>query len=218
MSRSSGLIEDWAKLELKKYLRPNMKVVILGYSFFGNLTSEKYNEYYGPDSEYATKMAALFETYKISDVKWIYYYNKDIAADVELVNAADILYLPGGAPDLMYDRIVEKGLLDVLRAFNKTVIGSSAGAMIQLKQFHISPDNEYNKFSLHEGLSYIDNFFIEVHYRRRVKQKSSMRKMRRTYKLPIYTIPDDGMVIVSDNKILTLGNAKQTYNKEGIIR
>lgn|SRR5690554_1805363 len=216
MSRSSALVEDWSRDELNKILKPNMKAIVLGFSFFGNLNEENYFTMYGKDSEYFTKINDNFSEYNISDVNWIYYYqtNKDEA--INLINNADILYLPGGAPDLMFERIKEKELLDALKAFKGIVIGSSAGAMIQLEKYHISPDNEYFKFSEHEGLGYIKDFYIEVHFRRRNKQKSSMRKMRRKYLKPIYTIPDDGMVIIKDNEIKTLKTAKKYYNYKGI--
>lgn len=216
MSRSSALVEEWSKDELIKILKPNMRVVVLGFSFFGNLNENDYFLMYGKDSEYFTKISANFSEYNISDVNWIYYYQTKHNEALDLINNADILYLPGGAPDLMFERIKEKELLDALKNFKGIVIGSSAGAMIQLEKYHISPDNEYFKFSEHEGLGYINEFFIEVHYNRRIKQKSSMRKMRKKYLKPIYTIPDDGMVIVKDSKIITLNQAKKYYNKKGI--
>ena len=216
MSRSSALVEDWSKDELNKILKPNMKVVVLGFSFFGNLTLEEYFLTYGTGSEYFTKINDNFSEFNISEVNWIYYYQTKHDEALDLINNADILYLPGGAPDLMYERIKEKELLEALKTFKGIVIGSSAGAMIQLEKYHISKDNEYFKFSEHKGLGYINEFFIEVHYNRRRKQKSSMRKMRKKYLKPIYTIPDDGMVIVKDSKIITLNQAKKYYNKKGV--
>src|SRR5690554_7694124 len=216
MSRSSALNQAWAYDELKQILKPKMKVVVLGFSFFNELTEEEYFSIYDKGTEYYEKIANNFLDYKISDINWIYYYKTDHDEMVEHINNADILYFPGGAPDLMMKRIIEKNILEALKAFKGIVIGSSAGAMIQLEKYHISKDNEYFKFSEHEGLGYINNFFIEVHFRRRKKQKSSMRKMRKKYLKPIYTIPDDGMVIVKDSKIITLNSARKYYNPKGV--
>lgn len=216
MSRSSALIEDYSYNTLKEILKPNMKAVVVGFSFFGNLTKEEYENMYGKESEYYIKIQNNFLKYNIKDVNWIYYYNQSKEEMIKLIKDADILYFPGGAPDLMMERIKEKEIIGELKNFSKIVIGSSAGAMIQLKHYHISPDNEYFKFSEHKGLGYIDEFFIEVHYNKRKKQKKGMRKMRKTYKKPVYIIPDDGMVIVKDGNIQTLNTAKQFYNKRGI--
>lgn len=218
MSRSNSLVERTTYEYLKNYLKEDMKVVIIGFSFFGNLSSEAYFNYYGKDSEYALKMEELFRVYNISNINWIYYYDMDFDLSVKLINEADIIYFPGGAPDLMMERIIEKNLLEVLKNHDKITIGSSAGAMIQLGMYHISKDNEYFKFSLHEGLGYLNDFFIEVHYARRKPQKSSMRKMRKTYLKPVYVIPDDGVLIVDKNQVVTLNTARKYYSKKGIIK
>lgn len=219
MSRSSTITKDYSYKELSKILKPNMKVVVLGFSFFDELSSNNYFNEYGRDSEYALKIANNFKLYNITNIKWIYYYETTHEESVKLIKEADIIYFPGGAPDLMMKRIKEKNLLEALRAFNKIVIGSSAGAMIQLGTYHISPDNEYHKFSINEGLGYLNNFFVEVHYNRRKKQKSSMRKVRREYKNPIYTIPDDGLLIVFEDKtIKCINTAKKMYDSKGIVK
>lgn len=219
MARSSALVAPDAYEHLKDILTEKMRVVVLGFSFFGNLSKEKYFEYYGKNSEYALKIADNFKPYNIENIDWVYYYDMDQATSIELIKNADILYFPGGAPDLMYERIIEKGLLEILTSFNKIIIGSSAGAMIQLAKYHISPDYDYHKFSLHKGLGYLDEFFIEVHYNRRKKQKSSMRKVRRLFKKPIYIIPDDGLLIVKNKKdIICINTSKKMYNPKGIER
>ncbi|WP_162140094.1 Type 1 glutamine amidotransferase-like domain-containing protein [Haploplasma axanthum] len=218
ISRTSIISTPWAIRELEKYFRKDMKVVVLAFSFFGNLTEEEYFNEYGIDSIQDIKVRNTFELFGIKDVKWIYYYKQSNKEAINLINNADILYLPGGAPDLMMERINEKGLLSSLKNFKNIVVGSSAGAMIQLERYHISKDNEYNKFAIHEGLEYINDFFIEVHFRNRKKQKSSMRRMRKEFKKPVYIIPDDGMIIVDDKKIKTINSAKKYYDRKGIIK
>lgn len=216
MSRSGALTSDYASKHIKQILKPNMKVLVIGFSFFNTLDETSYFIMYDKDSEYYTKIKNNFLFYGINQVDWIYYYKQTKEEMINLIKEADVLYFPGGAPDLMMERIIEKDILKPLKEFNKIVIGSSAGAMIQLNKYHISPDNEYFKFSEHEGLGYIDDFFIEVHYNKRKQQKKSMRKMRKKYLKPIYTIPDEGMLIVEDNNIKIINEAKKFYNRKGI--
>lgn len=216
MSRSGALNSSWAFENVSEILKKEMKVAVLGFSFFNSLTEDEYTLMYNKDSEYNLKIDEMFLDFGITDVKWIYYFNMSKEEMIKIIEEADILYLPGGAPDLMMERIIEKDILSEISSFNKIVIGSSAGAMIQLSNYHISPDNEYFKFSEHEGLGFIDSIFIEVHYAKRKKQKSSMRKMRKKYLKPIYTIPDNGMVIIENEKITTLNEASRFYNKRGI--
>src|SRR5690625_1183616 len=272
MSRSGALIEDYAFKHLKDVLKPNMNVLVIGFSFFGILDEKSYFDMYDSNSEYYLKIQNNFKFYGIDNVNWLYYYNQSKEQMINLIKNADVIYFPGGAPDLMMERIIEKDILKPLKEFNKIVIGSSAGAMIQLKHYHISPDQEYFKysehkglgyiediyieihyykkkkqqkfnilligtyekkmiklkyynistdkdyfkFSEHEGLGYIDDFFIEVHYAKRKKQKKAMRRMRKTYLKEVYTIPDDGMLIVNNNEIKVLNSARKFYNRRGI--
>jgi len=216
MSRSGALIEDYAFKHLKDVLKPNMNVLVIGFSFFGILDEKSYFDMYDSNSEYYLKIQNNFKFYGIDNVNWLYYYNQSKEEMINLIKNADVIYFPGGAPDLMMERIIEKDILKPLKEFNKIVIGSSAGAMIQLKHYHISPDQEYFKFSEHEGLGYIDDFFIEVHYAKRKKQKKAMRRMRKTYLKEVYTIPDDGMLIVNNNEIKVLNSARKFYNRRGI--
>lgn len=213
MSRSEALVSDYAVNHISKILKKEMKVAVLGFSFFGLLNEETYFNYYGKDSEYAAKIDNNFEHYGINNINWIYYYQMSKDEMINIIKTSDVLYFPGGAPDLMISRIIEKDILNALKEFKGIVIGSSAGAMIQLNQYHISKDNEYFKFSEHFGLGYIDDFFIEVHFRRRKNQKKTMRQMRKKYLKPVYIIPDDGMIIVNDNKVTTLNSAKMYFNK-----
>lgn len=218
LSRSSALNYLFVKNVLDEILKPNMKVVVIAFSFFGNLTKEEYNQTYSDNSEYVVKINENFNDYGITNISWLKYYDMTTDLMISLIKEADILYYPGGAPDLMFERIKEKKIFDALKSFDKIIIGSSAGSMIQLDNYHISKDNEYFKYSMNEGMGYINNMFVEVHYRRRKKQKSSLRKVRRLYKKDTYIIPDDGAIIKINEKIITLGTARKFSNKKGIIK
>ena len=121
----------------------------------------------------------MFLNYGIKEeqVNWIYYKQTKYTDALKLIENADIIYFPGGAPDLMMQRIKDENLLTPLKQFKGIVMGSSAGAMIQFDTYHISKDQDYFKYSLHTGLGYLDNFMIEVHYRRRKQQKKRYAKI-----------------------------------------
>lgn len=216
-SRSLFAEENVYKI-LKHYIKPHFKVVVLGFSFFGDYHEEKYNLEFHENMSYDLKMKTMFAKYGIKEenVKWIYYRQTSHAQALNLIDEADIIYFPGGAPDLMMKRIIEEDLLKKLQDFNKIVMGSSAGAMIQLQQYHISKDNEYLKYEIHQGLGYIKDFFIEVHYKRRKVQKSAIRKTNKKFHKPIYTIPDNGFLIVENDICYPYLTAKKLYNKKGI--
>ncbi|AUD65342.1 hypothetical protein BK011_06440 [Tenericutes bacterium MZ-XQ] len=220
---SRGILRESFMVDaLKEIIKKEHKVCVVALSFFQKhiYTIEAYDAYYKKGGEYYQKMIDSFEPYGIPEkhISFVYYYDMSKEEAKKKIDQADIIYFPGGAPDLMMERIKEFELKEHLENQKKIFIGSSAGAMIQFSNYHISPDLDYDKFSLHEGLDLIDNFIIEVHYRRRKKQKSALRKMYRSTHKPIFAIPDDGAIIYDHKQLKLLGSAKQLYNHRGVIR
>ncbi len=218
---SRGILgSDMLFEELKDVIKKEHVVSILLYSFFDDqfLTKEAYHLFYQQGSEYYEKMIGSFSPYGIqeSSIQWIYYDTPTEEA-IQMIKKSDILYFPGGAPDQMMERFKDKNLIQAIEEHQKIYIGSSAGAMIQFEDYHISADAEYPKFSYEKGLNLLKGFSIEVHYRRRKKQKSGMRKVFRAYRHAIFTIPDDGALVCYDDEIIMLGNADLLYDHRGII-
>ncbi|BCR35779.1 Type 1 glutamine amidotransferase-like domain-containing protein [Mariniplasma anaerobium] len=220
---SRGIIgrDDMVK-ELKNIIKKEYKVCILAFSFFDKHidSKEDYDLYYKKGGEYYQKMIDSFAPYDIkeSQISWIYYFDDTKESAKQKISDADIIYFPGGSPDQMMTRIIEFELKEHIEAQDKIFIGSSAGTMIQFADYHISKDIDYDCFSLQEGLTLISDFIIEVHYRRRKKQKSALRKMHRLTHKNIYGIPDNGAIIYDNNKIILLNDASQLYNHKGVIR
>ena len=220
---SRGILgSDMLVDELKDVIKKEHKVAILLYSFFDHqfISENDYHVFYEKGSEYYEKMMASFAPYGIdpSQIKFINYYKTSVKDAIKIIEDADILYFPGGAPDQMMMRIKEKGLLEAIENHKKIYIGSSAGAMIQFHTYHISKDTDYKTFRYEEGLNLLSGFSVEVHFRRRKVQKSGMRKVFRAYKHPIFTIPDDGALIVKEEEIIMLGTTELMYGAKGIIR
>lgn len=221
MSRSD-LIHPMIKPSLESYIKPGMKVTVICFSFFDQQypTAKNYRIDYAPEGQYYVKVLEQLTPFGIleKDVSWVSYFDDRKAEAIQKIQSADILFFPGGAPDRFMARIHEKKLFEAINHHQKTYIGVSAGTMIQLADYHISPDTDYQSFSYQKGLKLLSGFFIEVHYRRRRKQKSGMRKVFRAYKQPIYVIPDDGCIIVTNHEIKTIHTAKKYYDQQGVCR
>ncbi len=108
----------------------------------------------------------------------------------------------------MYDRLIEFDLVNEIKKHDGIVMGYSAGAMIQLSEYHISPDNDYPVFSYNTGLGFIDSFGIEVHFQDTEIQNICIEKFRTEKKKPVYAIGDYGAVIVSGTEIQMIGDVK----------
>ncbi|MFU8792511.1 MAG: Type 1 glutamine amidotransferase-like domain-containing protein [Acholeplasmataceae bacterium] len=219
---SRGILgQPHIKKHVASLLNPKHRVAVVAFSFFPKdiPTKKLYDETYLKGGIYYQKMIDAFLPYGIleSNITFLHYYQDDFVMLKAKIEKADILYFPGGAPDFMMQRLHEKGLVsEIVKQKDKIIIGSSAGAMIQFDHYHISPDHDYHKFEINQGLGLLSGFGVEVHYRRRKKQKASLRRVHRDSKIPIYAIPDDGALIIHHDQ-MTCVNAYQLYDKKGIV-
>ena len=75
----------------------------------------------------------------------------------EKFGSTDVIYLPGGNPDVLYRELNSRSLQDKLRVFKGTIIGNSAGAIILSKGSIVD-----GKFFPGFGLV---SFYIKVHFK-----------------------------------------------------
>ncbi len=193
----------------KEFIKPEMKVCVIPWAFDGK---EDYS-IYRKGGYYYERMIFQFLPYQIDEDKitFLDYYLDDQKTCHEKVKNADVIYFTGGLPDKLYERLAEFNLLDILTKTPKVLVGSSAGAVIQFKDYHLSPDRDYKKFGMYKGLDILHDFGIEVHYKAKFKQKRSLKKVNQLIARPYYTVPDDSAVIVYSGKIILIGRAKR-YN------
>ena len=93
---------------------------------------------------------------------------------------------------------------------NGIVMGYSAGAVIQLAEYHLSPDNDYPAFGYYEGLPYLKDFYLEVHYDGTREQDESIRRVISERGKTVYaTAMQSGAILVDDGNIRLLGNVKR---------
>ncbi|MDL2292825.1 peptidase E [Acholeplasma sp. OttesenSCG-928-E16] len=197
---------------LKEYIKSSHKVLLVNFSFFKKFVKNKedYELIYGNNGSYTNRIIDSFFPYGISMKNFdiLHYYNDTHETALKKIKAADIIYFPGGAPDEMMDRINEFKIKEALEDKDKIFIGSSAGAMIQFNHYHITKDRDYKKFSYQEGLHLIDDYFIEVHYKKNFRYKKSQKRIFKDHQEPLIQIPDSGCVIIDDKRIFLLGGAK----------
>ncbi len=203
---------------LKKYIKPTHKVCVVAFSFFLDDYSKKtyLNSYQKETGEWYLHIVKPLYKYGIKEenINFIL-YNKDSKEEaLNKINEADIIFLPGGAPDLFMERLAEYDLVNHLRSLNKIFMGPSAGSMIQFDWFHISKDKDYHKFSINKGLGLIDGFGIEVHFNRRKQQKKGLRRVSHYNPRVVYTVLETGIIILENNKIVYKKDAYKYY-KEG---
>ena len=211
---SYNLTDPFLYDALKPYIKPHHQVAIVAFSFLPSqaTTLEQWLTMYGREEGmfYHWLVDPLME-YGIPEenITVVNYFadSKELAR--EKVENADILYFTGGLPDAMMDRLAEFELLDVLQSFDGLVLGCSAGAMIQLREYHITPDWDYPEFGYYNGLPWLQDFYVEVHYEGTDLQKECIHRVLRERGKPVYaTFHDRGALMIENGKITRLGETE----------
>ncbi len=95
--------------------------------------------------------------------------------------------------------------------YNGIVMGYSTGAVIQLKEYHLTPD-DYSEFAYYNGLPYLNDFYIEIHYEGTDLQNQSIRKVISERQKNLYAIFHDRGAIIVDNGITRLIGKVKTFH------
>lgn len=204
----------WLYKDLKKYIMPDYSVAVVAFSFRDSEVKSlsDWNTLYGKEnSMYYNGIVSGFTAYGISEnnISFINYFTDTKKSAEQKIKQADILYFLGGRPDRMMDRIKEFDLVDVLKEHNRIIMGYSAGAVIQLSEYHLSPDKDYPEFKYYEGLSYLDDFYLEVHYESTEVQNNAIQRVLNERGKTVYaTALRTGAILVDNGKIKLLGDVK----------
>lgn len=209
--------KEYAKKVLTPYIRPESKICVIAFSHFesNDMLNSYYKTYEKPLGIWYLHIVEPLLTYGIPEdqIEFVL-YKKDSKEDaLKKIQEADILFLPGGAPDKFMERLKEYELLDALKSFDGIIMGPSAGTMIQFNWFHISKDRDYKKYSINSGIGYLNDFGVEVHYNRRKQQKKSIRRVSHYHDRPVYVIEETGLMILKDGKIIFQKDAYKYYEK-----
>ena len=205
----------WLYDELKKYIKPFHKVAVVAFSFRDSqaksladwdlLYSKENGKYYGG-------IVGGLLSYGISEdnITFINYFADTRKTANEKISNADIVYFPGGLPDKMMERIKELELFDNLMNHKGIVMGYSAGALIQLAEYHISPDEDYPEFKYCNGLPYLNNFYLEVHYENTAAQNAAIQRVIEERRKTVYaTLCMKGAILVDNGAMKLLGDVKE---------
>lgn len=208
--------DTWAKNAVSKYIKCSNKVLIIPFSFGENIKNnvDWQNEFAKDNGDHYKAIIRPFLSYGIKgkNINCINYFEDTKENAKNKIKNSDILFFTGGLPDKMMCRLKEFDLINEIENFTGTIIGSSAGAMIQIKEYHITPDEDYDTFSYNEGLNFIKNFDIEVHYKETEIQKNYIKKVLNEKTDTVYTIKNTGGIIVDNNSIKLLGDT-QTFSR-----
>lgn len=204
----------WLYDDLKKYILPNQSIAVIAFSFRDSevKNSKDWDSLYSKGKGiYYNGIVGGFTAYGISEdnITFVNYFKDTKESAVQKIQKADILYFTGGRPDRMMDRIKEFDLTYVLRKHKGIVMGYSAGAVIQLSEYHLSPDKDYKEFQYYDGLGYLDDFYLEVHYEETAVQNEAIQRVIAERGKTVYaTVLQSGAILVDNGNLKQLGDVK----------
>lgn len=201
---------DWTQGKLEKYFR-NKKPLIIPLAFRDSQCwdNESFLSVYGKDGEKYDSILRPFLAYgmKEDEVRWLNCYEqRDFHS---MIAQSDLLFFTGGMPEKAIARMRELGIENDVRSFRGVVAGASAGAMLQLDRYHVTPDDDYDHYQLWRGLGLVDGFDVEVHYLSTPLQNQCTRRAAADLQRPVYQMWHEGGLLVEDGVVTPLGNVQR---------
>ena len=204
----------WLYDELKNYIKPDHSVAVVAFSFRDNRvkTSSDWDALYSKENgKFYSGIVGGFMAYGISEdnISFVNYFADTKESAAAKILSSDIVYFLGGLPDRMMDRINEFDLYNILLNHKGIVMGYSAGAVIQLSEYHLSPDDDYPEFKFYNGIPYLKDFYLEVHYEGTEAQQDSIKRVIEERNKTVYaTAVRAGGILVDNGKIKLLGDVR----------
>ena len=199
----------WARPYLEKYvLGKKVLIIPLAYRESQAWDNASWQAIYGKEGEkYLNILAPFFAYgYKESEIDWLNYYdNRD---HVEQIQNATLLFFTGGMPEKAIRRMDELDITNAVKSFGGVVMGASAGAMLQLETYHVTPDDDYERYHIQHGLGLVKGLDLEVHYLATDLQNECTNRAVAELGLPVYQMWHEGGLIIDKDKITVMGQVQ----------
>ena len=199
---------DWAKPLLTPFVQ-GKKVLILPLAFRESQAwdEQSFQQIYGVNGEKYQNIIRPFLAYGIaeSDIQWLDFFDQN-TDPVSLINNADLLFFTGGMPEKAILRMHQLGIVEAVKNFQGVVMGASAGAMLQLKDYHVTPDDDYPNYGLWQGLGLVQGIDLEVHFLNTDLQNQCTKRAIADLGLPVYQMYHEGGLLVVDDVVQVMGN------------
>ena len=119
---------------------------------------------------------------------------------------ADVLFFTGGYPDWMLQRLYDFGIEQAVHDFDGVIMGTSAGALIQLEEYHLTPEDGY-EFQYQYGLGMLSGFDLEVHYEEDERHLEAIIRTIEEKGIPVIAMPNEGGLLIDGDHFELLGGS-----------
>lgn len=177
-------------------------------------SNTEWENYFGNGGKLNLKIKAALQKAGASP-EHVFFYNYLSGSEVKLSDYSCIVF-PGGDAELGIKRLVTSNLIRQLATYSGTVIAYSAGALLLLDNYFLSPNYYYKTFSIQQGLGILPaNIALEVHYDFTDKMRSYVERAVNTLHCPVIAIGDSGAIKLNSfqGSIEPIGNVALFYVK-----
>jgi len=212
---SYDLTQEYLRDSLAKYIKPESRVAVVAFSFRDSqiASAAEWDALYSCENgRYYGGIVKPLLAYGVAEenVTFVNYFTDTSESAAETIRQTDIVYFLGGLMDKTVERIDEFGLREVIAAYDGVIMGYSAGALIQLAEYHVSPDADYPEFGYYEGLGLLNGFYLEVHYEGNPVQEACIRRVLAERRKPVYATADENAAIIIDGgEMQLLGDVRR---------
>ena len=203
--------DEFSFNKLKRIIKKHHNVLIIPFSYHEDYirNAEEYTREFSKGSREIEDIIKEFVKFGIrrKNIRILHYYNDSSETIRNKFKHADIIFFTGGYPGKALYRIDTLGIRDYIANFKGIVMGTSAGAMIQLDKYHVTPEENGEEYEYHEnGLGLISGFDIEVHYEPDFLHLSGLITDLKLHDVKIYAMPNTGGLIIRNGKITKIGD------------
>lgn len=205
---SFPLIKD----RLKAIISADDKVVVIPWSFAVETDEIGVNNFFSGKKREKYLNPLLELGIKEKNITVLNCYRDKFKYMKEKIEESNILILPGGNPEMFYNKVMECNLLDTIKSYKKTIIGESAGTELQLRNYFITAKNNYyKKFDWYKGFDVVgEPFYMDVHSSNNYRYLNKLQKVADETEKKVYAIFDDGALLYNraTQKLELFGNVK----------
>jgi dipeptidase E len=133
-------------------------------------------------------------------------YSSFSAEIKEKISESDLVYLTGGVPSVLVERLEKSGIRSLLKDFEGVVVGRSAGALALCRKCVITYRSTSEAKVIH-GLGLVD-LTLKAHYRLGMDEK--LKELSKTQ--DIFAVPK-GSALVCDGRRLSVINKVYLFSK-----
>jgi len=209
--------KKWCAEKLKKYIKNDARVAVIAFSFRDEdiKNEQDWDRFYGNGGVLSNAIANSFKHYGIESesIEYIDYFRDSEASAKRKLQAADILYFPGGAADKIMSRVIKFDLYQTIENYKGVIIGFGAGAQIQLAQYHVTSMG--GKVCPSLGFRFAEGFDIELNYANDESQNYFIGRVVSETGMPVYAIGDEGALIIDNGAMSAIGDVHCFRKKSG---